>query len=79
MEIASNLQRLKELTTGVRKSRNVAQLQTRECQQGVFKITTVVSSFLNYAKQTRTAEIRELREKAGLILMTFLLKKFPVL
>lgn len=44
MEIASNLRRLKELTTGVRKSRNVAQLQTRECQRGVFKITTVVSA-----------------------------------
>lgn len=56
MEIASNLWRVKELTTGVRKSRNVAQLQTRECQQGVFKITTVVSSLWAAVKLCKAEE-----------------------
>lgn len=49
------------------------------CLQNNYSGFFLVRQLLNYAKQTRTAEIRELCEKAELILMTFLLKKFPVL
>lgn len=82
-EIASHLLTVRQLTIGVRKSKNIAQMQTSKCQQGIFKITTVVSfvwdSLQASAEQARNAKNRELCEKGEIILKNFLLKRFPAL
>lgn len=49
------------------------------CLQNNYSGFFLVGQLLNYAKQTGNAQIRELSEKAELVLTNFLLKKFPVL